>query len=443
VIVPFSPTGLLPACRPRNAKLADPSLVYRARFFDIPALRRLRASRGRPMRDGAGAGVLQLDFERDVLPVVILEFALAYYATLLGPRFGDEAALAARPRFDAHVDAQAAVAPGRDPASWLLEPVQACFDLTERRLRAQGLEAAAAAGDQAACAFLAVLGPPQASCGGARGLWGHPQALAAHRFDAGRFLRPLGLGAPASGDDWTARWLEAVERDLSDGQQGNLRNPFKVACDGVLRDLRGVFCALLENGGLTPDSHRRFLAGFFRTYQRLSNGAGIDATARVLALAEAGLVDVAVGPDPQVEPAAGHRVCVRGRWTGVERALDLVIDGHLRPFDARACVRPLYRNLLRRGLVRPWVNMGGDAGQSFCPGGLDLSERFHPVRADGLEQPAMTFFGTPAEGARFFQSAAARPQCDSAIFTGLGHWARQLAADLRVVANPSSQTVPT
>lgn len=425
VIVPFSPSGCLPRCRPRNEKLADATLSYRARYFSADSLQRLRASRGRRCARRDGSSIAQLDFDGDVLPLVILEFALAYYATLLGPRFAEEAALAARPRWRRFVDGPGLEA--HDAMDWLLEPIQTCFDRVEASLRTRGVAQAAAAGDAAARAFLHA--SATSSNAVASGSDPDPErSLAEFRFRPRDFLPPEEPTAAIEAAQWRARWMTTVRSDLLQGQQGNLANPFKAACDGVLRDLRSVFCRMLENGGLTPSSHRRFLDGFFRTYQRLSNGAGIESTAHVLALVEAGWVDVSIGPQPEIRREAGV-TRVRGRWTGVERSLDVVIDGHLRPFDIRASPRPLYRNLMRRGIARPWVNAAGEAREDFIPGGLDVSERFHPIRADGREDPRMTFFGAPADGARFFQSTAARPGCDSAIFNDLGRWARELFAE--------------
>ena len=49
-IVAFSPSGMLPCCRPENFKLLDPELAYRGVFFNVEALQRMRGARGAPMR---------------------------------------------------------------------------------------------------------------------------------------------------------------------------------------------------------------------------------------------------------------------------------------------------------------------------------------------------------------------------------------------------------
>ena len=39
--------------------------------------------------EGIGTGLRQIDFERDIFPVLLLEMAYVYYRTLLGEEFGE------------------------------------------------------------------------------------------------------------------------------------------------------------------------------------------------------------------------------------------------------------------------------------------------------------------------------------------------------------------
>lgn len=379
-IIAFSPSGMPPCCRPENFKLIDPGLHYCGRFFTSEAVHRLRVSRGRPARQSDGRVMRQLDFDQSVLPVVVLEMSRAYYKALLGEDFCARFDRTVHDRCEAFLDGGGPH--GDEAVSFLLAPVQACLD------------------------------------DGPTGL-----ATGARRFDWKRLIEPLAPGPRTDGEPWESRLARFMAWDLANGQEGNLSNPVKAACDGVLRDLRRVFCEVVDHGGLTPSSHQRFLAGFMRQYMRLSNGAGIVPTAKLLALIEHGLLDVSIGPQPVVA-LDGDGFLLRGSHTDVTRRVPLVLQAKLAPFDAADPATPLYPNLLRRGLVRRWTNTG-TSGESFCPGGLDLTSRFHPLRADGGAETRLTFMGPPAEGQRFFQSAAARPNCDSSIFTALATWARE------------------
>ncbi len=440
----FSPSGMLPCCRPDNFKLLDQQLSYRGVYFNHEAIAQLRAARGVPMRMGDGRELLQLDFNADVLPLVMLELARAYYLTLFGSGFDTVAVAATKPRYREFLaDARCS---GDEAMVHLLQPTRALFDHACLALETERAEESAALAPTLAphlptirAAFAAVLFAPDdadpfghpASSAQSSSLspWGHPLRVQAHRFDGRALFAPLAGWDRKSGPAWTSHVLAFLEQDLRNARQGNLRNPLKAACDGVLRDLRGVFCALVDRGGLTARSHARFLDGFMRSYHRLSNGAGIEATAKMLALIESGLVDLEAGPGATAS-REGEGFRVRGIVNGYSARVDLLIEGRLSAFDARDPSIPLYPNLLRRGLVRLWSNPAAGDEAAFVPGGLDLSERFHPYDALGREDSRLTVMGTPAEGGRLLQSAAARPCADSGIFNQLAVWARELLAAL-------------
>ncbi len=370
LITGVSPSGVPGCSRPHNAKLADPArLEHRGVYFTVDAVARLRRTAG-PC----------LDFDRHLLPLVLLEMAYVHYRTLLGAAFGE--------RVRAAVDEDYRRFLAGDPtADRLLDVVEQCVD---------------AAGGVVA------------------------------RFDPRAALDPLPADTADGDTDWHKRVLAHLRRDLANSVQGNVDNPVKAACDGVWRDLRGVFSAAVDHGGLTADSHREFVRRHLRHYNRLSNGAGIEPTRKLIALAEHGLLDLAVGPDPVVEPAPdGAGFLVTGTRTGVTRVVDVVVEGQVHPFDPEHDVSPLYRNLLRHGLVRQWRNPGEGASPDFVPGALDLTEDFHPVLPDGVE-PRLTFLGAPVDGLRVFQLSAARPHSDSAVLNNAVRWARAVVAAMAV-----------
>jgi hypothetical protein len=405
-IVAFSPSGLLPCCRPENGKLNDPALHYTGRFFTIQAVAQLRATRGVAARRGGIAARRPLDFDDSVLPLVVLELARLYYLTLFGPNIERRLDDAAQPGYEDFLAAAMPPSPkprGEAAIEQLLAPLHAAV-----------------------------------------GTWtGKPidGASADEQFDWRRLFDPLPMDGEAAMQPWAVRVARLIEQDLAAGRRGNLRDPGKAACDGVFRDLRHVFCAVVDEGGLTPVSHRSFMQGFLRIYMRLSNGAGILPTAKILALIEQGLLNLSIGPWPDIRSTRGGFV-VRGPHTRVERTLPLIVRARLNSFDAADPAGELYPNLLRRGLVRCWVN-ADDAGGGFRPGGLELDDHFHPVDRDGRVDRRLAFMGPPAEGQRFFQSAAARPQRNSSIFNALAAWVSEgLEAQPREANSELSQVSP-
>lgn len=377
MIVAVSPSGVPVSGRPLNGKLADPArLEHTGEFFTVGAVRTLRSRVGTALPDGRRA----LDFDQHLFPLMALEMAWVHHRTL------------------------------RDIT-------------TVRRLRA--------AVEPALRNFLAGYRP-----------WGEPAAdalIAAletplrgtepGRFDWRALLDPLPAAFARRDDDWSRRSADYLRRDHLDALEGNLRNSVKAACDGVWRDLRAVFGEAVDFGGLTPDSHRRFVRTHLRHYNRLSNGAGLEPMRKVLALLDAGLLDLSVGPEPVVRPAGdgADGFTVTGSRTGVVRTVDTVIEGRIHPFDPQRDVLPLYRSLLDAGLVRLWRNRGPAGTEDYVPGALDLTDRFHPILPDGSSEPRLTFLGAPAEGLRVFQQSAARPYSDSSVLAVAADWAQEAA----------------
>ncbi|MFC5215337.1 FAD/NAD(P)-binding protein [Streptomyces coerulescens] len=380
VIVAVSPSGVPVSGRPLNAKVGDPArLEHTGVYFTVDAVRALRSRVAEPLADGRRP----LDFDRHLFPLVCLEMAWVHHRTLRG-----EAAMSRLQ--DAVAPAYADFLAGRGP--W---------------------------GEKGADALIRAFETPLDDVRS-------PSA----RFDPRALLDPLPAGSAVHGDDgadWARRVEEFLRRDHRDALEGNLLNAVKAACDGVWRDLRAVFGEAVDFGGLTPDSHRRFVRTHLRHYNRLSNGAGLEPMRKVLALLDAGLLDLSVGPEPVVRPAGADSgaFTVSGTRTGVVRSVRAVVEGRVHPFDPRRDVLPLYRSLLDAGLVRLWRNRGSARSEDYVPGALDLTDRFHPVLADGSAEPRLTFLGAPAEGLRVFQQSAARPHSNSSVLAVAADWAEE------------------
>jgi hypothetical protein len=378
-IVGACPSGVPVGCRPLNEKAeAGTALDHRAVFLTRAAIRALRTAVGRPatLPDGL---VRQLDFDAQVLPLLVLELAYVYHATLLGPTAGAAMRTACAPHVRAFAGGACA---GVEP---LLTPLEASV------------------------APLLRPGVP--------------------RFDWRRALDPLPAQvARGGGEAWRSAALTHMAEDVARAARGNLHDPLKAAHDGVWRDLRGELCEAADRGGLTAASQQRFAAVHLRRYNRLSNGAALPAMRKLLALARAGVLDLSVGPVPSVAPAPRRPAFhVRGTRTGVLREVDVLIEARSEPFDAALDARPLYPALLRRGLVRRWRNPGAAGEEDFVPGALDLDERFHPRMRDGSVEPRLTFLGAPAEGLVHFGQTAARP--GGAVLELAAAWAGELTAE--------------
>jgi hypothetical protein len=225
-----------------------------------------------------------------------------------------------------------------------------------------------------------------------------------------------------SAQEYRDALLDFIDRDHLSAAQGNVTNPAKAAADGVWRDLRPVLAHAVDFGGLTAESHRRFLDVYLRHHNRLCNGAALEVMEKIRAAMESGVVDAAAGPQARVVPdTTTGRFQVRGPHTGADIGVDVLVDARVHAFDPERDVLPLYPNLLRRGVVRKWRNPGG-GDADFEPGGLDLDSRFHPVQTDGRADPRLTFLGPPSEGVMFFQLGALRPNQNHHVMQDVLTW---------------------
>lgn len=444
LIVGFSPSGMLTSARPLNAKDENPAREYKGQFFTVNSIRALRRAFGRPVVLTCGRRTRQLDFERHVFPLVILEMAFVYYKALLGEKFGGYLRSNVESRYrsfllegcltrDAGVD-------------YLLEPVNACFEEAAAyiNLAAQGepipdflrqFETIDVFGAFTSTVFGISLGlaandipngapPGRTNFEGLISPWGHSPNVYDHRFDWRTVFDPLTAEAHVSGSDWRDEVIAYMKKDHMNAAQNNLKNPVKAACDGVWRDLRAVFSETADLGGLLPESHRHFMSTYLRYYNRLSNGAGLEPMRKILALIEHGLLDISVGPAPVIEPSpSASTFRIRGTRTETVREVNVIIEGKTHPFNPEMDINSLYPNLIRRELVRKWRNPGQSSSEDFYPGGLDLSDDFHPVQRDETVEQRLTFLGSPAEGVRFFQQSAARPHSNSYILNNVALWA--------------------
>ncbi|MEV0642227.1 FAD/NAD(P)-binding protein [Streptomyces sp. NPDC050619] len=382
LMVGVSPSGVPVRTRPLNEKIADPAtLEHRPVFFTQSAVDDLRRSVGQAPH---GGGRPQLDFDRQLFPLVVLEMAFVHRMTLLGPGSGPQLRERAEPRYRRFLAGDGPR--GEDAADWLIEPLIA-------EHATDGREAA---------------------------------------FDWRRILDPLPAEAAVPGADWHALVAEHLRQDLARALLGNLRDPVKAACDGVWRDLRSVFGAAIDHGGLTAHSHRRFTSHGLRHYNRLSNGPGLEPARKLVALVDSGLLDLSTGPDPEVTPGAGPVFQVRGRRTGVTHTVDTVVEARVHPFTPELDTSPLYRNVIRHGLARPWRLPGDGVEPDHVPGALDLTRDFHPVTRDGTVEPRLTFLGGPVEGLRVFQLSAARPHSNSYVLNIAARWAEEAASRVQV-----------
>jgi hypothetical protein len=447
LIVGFSPSGYFTTCRPDNAKEGNTALEHKGVFFTTDIVKKLRHSLGTSVTLCDGQEKLQLDFEKHVFPLVILEMAYVYYKTLLGQSFGDHIFNITQSRVESFI--QNGCSSCLTGIEYLLEPAQSFFDeaanyinqimsgkscldcqpqfesmkilntylLTVFNLT---IDSDKINHSQVAVDFTSLESP-----------YGYSTKVYSHKFSWQQIFEPFSLKNTVSIEEWEKMTIAYLQQDIMHAIQNNLENPIKAACDCVWRDLRNVFSEVADCGGLLSESHKIFMTKYLRYYNRLSNGAGIEAMKKVLALLDCGLLSIGIGPSSKIVLQQGCKpFCIVGTKTGAKVEVEVLINARVHPFDPEQDAYPLYPNLLRRQLIRKFCNPGQSPAEKFYPGGLDLSDAFHPIQNDGSINKDLTFIGLPTDGVRFFQASIARPYSNSYILKNISNWADELVENL-------------
>ena len=313
----------------------------------------------------------KVDFEKDLMPLIILEMAYVYYTTLLGKQMGDQflkcASDEARRRWIAQN-----VAP-EDRFSW--EDLENPF----RKIQSQT--------------------PP-----------GHPWF--------------------SSMEEYTRYVIEYIRRDITEAEKGNLTSPLKTAVDSVLRDLRDTLRLVVDRGGLTAASHRYLDTVFNRVNNRIAVGPPVSSTRELLILAEMGLVSFS-GPAPKLSmnEGTGEFFIESDQVAGSVRSVQHVLNGRIHSVDNKNDTSPLIQNLFGRGMIRTFVNK--DETGVYELGGLDVTDDFNIIGSNGRPHPHVCAIGIPVEGKFWFNAADARPDVNSNAIAQLSRWVETAVSRLK------------
>lgn len=238
-----------------------------------------------------------------------------------------------------------------------------------------------------------------------------------------------------------AGWLAD---DLAEARRGNVGSPLKAAAD-VLRDVRATLQAAIEQGGLTPASHRKFLNVYHPAINRLAFGPPLRRNEELLALLDAGVIEILSGPGCAVDIDENDSTYVLTTKFagGVEkRPVDALVLARRDGFFPETDTSLLIRNVLKRGLVRPYYN------GVFHPGGIDIDDASQPLNAQGEPSRNIWALGCPVEGAHYYTHALPRPQmrsrqvldadrCVTAMFAQMTDHSRHGARRPPVAGEPS------
>lgn len=230
-------------------------------------------------------------------------------------------------------------------------------------------------------------------------------------------------------------WLAA---DLAEARRGNLGSPVKAATD-VLRDVRATLQAAIEHGGLTPASHRKFLNVYHPAINRVAFGPPLRRNEELLALLDAGVVEILSGPGCSIDIDENDSTYVLTTKFagGVEkRPVDALVIARLDGFFPETETSLLIRNVLKRGLFRPYYN------GVFHPGGIDIDDASQPLNAQGEPSRNIWALGYPVEGPHYYTHALPRPQLRSRQVLDADRCVTAMFAQMTDEAGPRARRRP-
>ncbi|WP_299491109.1 Sden_1164 family protein [uncultured Shewanella sp.] len=445
-LIGFSRSGLFTMTRPHNEKERDiQNLEHKGFFFHQRIIDQLRKYRGIGKFN-------KLDFELHLWPLIRLEQSYLYYKTLFGEQFGEHIKRTVGSDVDSFIKANLEHSRNGEKAALYFENIinevvdnlihtiesilnqtyQSPSLFTDELIRSAAIHYfkyysginlhTELQGSPLNSSVFSIIYEQLTSP------WDHDKNIRAHKYSWEKINHPI--KANLSGPEYTKAIIEFMEKDIKNAKQNNLDNPVKALCDGVWRDLRQVMAYAIDDGGLTPSSHKTFLHKYMRIHNRLGNGASLEVMQKMLALVKAEVLDISLGYNPVIKTSSTKGYTISDGDGKHAFIANIIINAKIHEFHAENDITPLYQNMLDRGLVTLWENKH-ETESPFQPGGLQLTDQFKPVNKDGIAESGITLLGPPTEGKYFFQIGAARPRQNHHIFNDISCWSNQFISHLK------------
>ena len=211
---------------------------------------------------------------------------------------------------------------------------------------------------------------------------------------------------------YRSMFVNHLRHDVGESLKGEAASPYKAALE-CFRLLRDTIRAAVEFGGLTSASHGTFRRWIAPRINQIAVGPPLVRGAQLIALVEAGIVRLDLGPAPQVTPV-GQGVwqasSSRFRTTASVR-LDAVVRGFLNGDQSVRSSR-LFQALKASGRARAAISNHDDTILSD----LDISENHALVDARGRPQTSIRVLGMPCEGMTYFNHYLPSPGSRSRAF---------------------------
>lgn len=223
-----------------------------------------------------------------------------------------------------------------------------------------------------------------------------------------KLLHPWDNQVIKSPEDHRRFVLAHLSEDIDAAFGGNVSHPAKAVAE-MLRDLNDVVRQAVNYGGLDEQSHRIFLRDWVSINNRLAAGPPKERNMQLLALIEAGIVDI-FEPDPEVV-LDGERACYKATTARFgylhEESFDVLVRARVTPFNLDLSPSPFFSTGKQNGIFSPFLN------GSFGPGGIAIDQSLNVISAQGESIRQMWAMGFVVEGANYYTNVLPCPLSNS------------------------------
>jgi uncharacterized NAD(P)/FAD-binding protein YdhS len=200
----------------------------------------------------------------------------------------------------------------------------------------------------------------------------------------------------ASDAEYQEHMYGMIEADLHESLSVS-GSPVKAAQE-VTRILRDQLRDVIEFGGLSLESYVDFQTNVRGKINRIEAGPPALRSQQLLALLDAGIVQMPFGPRPELEVRDDGEIVIRSTALDqpVEHAVAKIIRGHLDMPSLARSRSTLLKQLYAKGRLTQFSY--GDT----AVGSVAIDESFHPYDAEDRIQSGITLLGVLTEGVRYF-----------------------------------------
>lgn len=149
------------------------------------------------------------------------------------------------------------------------------------------------------------------------------------------------------------QWFEDyLDKDITEARKGLAESPIKSALEAILAVREGIREAV-DFGGLIESSWLNFFAKISPMINMNSIGPELLRIEEFLALIKAGIINISLGPNPIIIKKNNQKVTVQSRyWKNTKIQADLFCEAHLKTFELRQWKSHFIQSLLEKKFIQ-------------------------------------------------------------------------------------------